>query len=162
MNKKGFTLIELMIVVAIIGILAAIAIPDFLKFQAKAKQAEAKTNLGAIFTTQVAYYGENSTYAGRIGGNGVAPDIGSCFKDMGWSPEGDTLYTYHCGNGQTSSIIPTKPKISATDCVTTSAETTQDEFTACASGNVDRDTNVDSWTTRDNKELRNDQNDVSE
>src|SRR3989304_2210661 len=63
-NKKGFTLIELMIVVAIIGILAAIAIPDFLKFQAKAKQSEAKQNLGAIFTTQVAYFGENNTFGG--------------------------------------------------------------------------------------------------
>jgi len=49
-GKKGFTLIELMIVVAIIGILAAIAIPNFLKFQAKSKQSEAKSNLGAIFT----------------------------------------------------------------------------------------------------------------
>ena len=49
-GKKGFTLIELMIVVAIIGILAAIAIPNFLQFQAKSKQSEAKSNLGAIFT----------------------------------------------------------------------------------------------------------------
>ncbi|WP_414645174.1 type IV pilin protein, partial [Candidatus Deferrimicrobium sp.] len=49
-GKKGFTLIELMIVVAIIGILAAIAIPNFLRFQAKSKQSEAKTNLGGIFT----------------------------------------------------------------------------------------------------------------
>ncbi len=52
-SKKGFTLIELMIVVAIIGILAAIAIPNFLKFQAKSKQSEAKSNLGAIFTGQI-------------------------------------------------------------------------------------------------------------
>ena len=48
LRKRGFTLIELMIVVAIIGILAAIAIPNFIKFQAKSKQSEAKTNLKAI------------------------------------------------------------------------------------------------------------------
>ena len=56
-SKKGFTLIELMIVVAIIGILAAIAIPNFLRFQAKSKQSEAKTNLGGIFTAEIAYFG---------------------------------------------------------------------------------------------------------
>ncbi|MBI3179248.1 MAG: prepilin-type N-terminal cleavage/methylation domain-containing protein, partial [Deltaproteobacteria bacterium] len=48
--SRGFTLIELMIVVAIIGILALIAIPNFMKFQAKAKQSEAKTNLKAYYT----------------------------------------------------------------------------------------------------------------
>ncbi len=61
-NENGFTLIELMIVVAIIGILAAIAIPNFMNYQCKAKQAEAKSNLGNIRTMEEAYFAENDTY----------------------------------------------------------------------------------------------------
>jgi type IV pilus assembly protein PilA len=47
-TRFAFTLIELMITVAIIGLLAAIAIPNFLRIQLKAKSSEAKSNLAAI------------------------------------------------------------------------------------------------------------------
>jgi type IV pilus assembly protein PilA len=85
-KDEGFTLIELMIVVAIIGILAAIAIPNFLRYQAKTKQSEAKTNLGSIFTSQVTYFGEEDTYAGTVG-------------NLGWAPEGTTRYAYSVTTG---------------------------------------------------------------
>jgi len=59
-NPKGFSLTELMIVVAIIGILATLAIPKFLQYQAKAKQTEAKANLVALHTSEIAYFAENN------------------------------------------------------------------------------------------------------
>ena len=70
-GQKGFTLIELMIVVAIIGILAAIAIPNFLQYQMKSRQSEAKTNLQAIKTSEVAFQAERGCYIG-IAAEGVA------------------------------------------------------------------------------------------
>jgi type IV pilus assembly protein PilA len=63
-KQEGFTLIELMIVVAIIGILAAIAIPNFLTYQLKSRQSEAKVNLGAIKTSLIAFQAERGCYIG--------------------------------------------------------------------------------------------------
>lgn len=75
--QRGFTLIELMIVVAIIGILAAIAIPNFIRFQARSKQSEAKTNLKAIFTGQRSFFGERDTYSAVAANIGFSPERGN-------------------------------------------------------------------------------------
>ena len=61
-GKKGFTLIELLIVIAIIGILAAIAIPTYLSYVNRAKDSEAQTNLGAVFTDETAFSATNSIF----------------------------------------------------------------------------------------------------
>lgn len=63
-RQAGFTLIELMIVVAILGVLVAIAIPVYQSHMVKSKQSEARTTLGAVYTNQVLYQSENGTYGG--------------------------------------------------------------------------------------------------
>ncbi len=60
-NKKGFTLIELMIVIAIIGILAAIAIPQFTAYKKRGYNASAKSDLKNIYTAAQAYFGDHPT-----------------------------------------------------------------------------------------------------
>jgi len=65
-DSKGFTLIELMIVVAIIGILAAVAIPQYQNFTRKSKASEAKVILDAIITSEGAYYAEQDTVTASL------------------------------------------------------------------------------------------------
>lgn len=81
---RGFTLVELMVVVAIIGLLAALAIPNFIRFQARSKQAEAKTSLKAIFSGQKSYYGEYDRYSTLAGDVAFAPERGNRYSyDLG-------------------------------------------------------------------------------
>lgn len=144
-RDEGFTLIELMIVVAIIGILAAIAIPNFLAYQARAKQSEAKSNLAAIHTGETAYFAENNEYIDNFGA-------------IGFSVTGQTQrYSYELG---ADDLEPADP-ISPAACNTTGEDAvTATAFTAGATGNIDGDDDCDVWTIDDGKNLTNTSNDV--
>ncbi len=65
-NQKGFTLIELMIVIAIIGILAAIAIPQFSAYRKRSYNSAAQSDLKNMTTAQEAYFVDNETYTGTV------------------------------------------------------------------------------------------------
>ena len=126
LNREGFTLVELMIVVAIIGILAAIAIPNFLEFRLKAKTSEAKSNLGAIRTAELAYFSEWNYFVadqpltpvnGRAGNDRKIPwDYGTHFSIIGFAAEQAVFYSYAL-----DSVVPGAPFVAQSVGLTMSA-----------------------------------------
>jgi len=155
-RREGFTLIELMIVVAIIGILAAIAIPNFIKFQLRSKAGESKVNLAAIRTAEESYYAEAGTYVDQPPAPAAfAPGVkipfgvvcppppippfasgmdGACW--IGWAPEGDVYYAYQIVGG-----VGAAPNTA----ISPSTRSIANSFYASAAADIDQDTNVNSW-----------------
>ena len=88
-NRRGFTLIELMIVIAIIAFLSMISVPSLMKFLAKAKRAEAYIHLRMLANAQKAYFAEFGRYTKNLG----------CIEGLGWKPEGMVNYTYGFSDG---------------------------------------------------------------
>jgi prepilin-type N-terminal cleavage/methylation domain-containing protein len=101
-GRAGFTVLELMIVVMIIGALAAVGIPLFLRYQLKTRSAEGKTNLGAIRVLEQAHFSEFEAYLPAlpeppaIPGGAPAPfdAVTSDFADLGFAPEGRVYFSY--------------------------------------------------------------------
>jgi type IV pilus assembly protein PilA len=127
-HANGFTLIELMIVVAIIGILASIAIPNFLMFQLRSKTSEAKTNLAAIRTAEEGHFAEFGMYVSAAP-HPAAPTTSrqawtlpaAGFDTMGWAPEGNVFFMY--------TVVSPAPR----------------EWAASAIGNLDGDLNLSAF-----------------
>ncbi|MFK7873563.1 MAG: type IV pilin protein [Oligoflexales bacterium] len=107
-NQAGFSLVELMIVVAIIGLLATIAVPRFEIFRAKARQVEAKNNLSHVYTLQHSFFGDNEEFATMPTTGTVDGSCSNVTNDLGFylSPcngtETTIRYAYaSTGNGNT-------------------------------------------------------------
>jgi len=130
-TRKGFTLIELMIVVAIIGILAAIAIPNFLQFQLRSKTGEAKTNLAAIRTAEEGYFAEFGSYVDAAATPGAAGTTTkqfwtggglADFDALGWSPEGEVFFQYQVTAAATGAVSYTVEALGNLDGNTTTSD----------------------------------------
>ena len=178
-SQKGFSLIELMVVVAIMAILVTIAVPNFQRFQMKAKQQEAKSNLTALYTAQKAFHAEWSQYYGD-------------FRDIGYNPEGNLRYRISNGAGGVNSppaavysfsggagadaapvlfssllyCANTVVGVNCTDVGTYARNPTNmvppqaNNFTASAASNLDGDPVIDNWTIDQTKTFRNTQSDL--
>jgi len=107
-NQKGFTLIELMIVIAIIGILAAIAIPQFSAYRKRSYNAAAQSDLRNAATAQEAYYVDNETYSSNynrlIGTYGLYLSEKVYFKSVSADVTSYTMMSYHSSGDKTYSI----------------------------------------------------------
>jgi type IV pilus assembly protein PilA len=105
-SQKGFTLIELMIVVVIIGILAALAIPRFMRATTKSKQSEAKQILKQIYTMQQTYRQQNDIYwdpAGAVAGSATQ----NAFAALGVEVGPTARYSYSVGGVTATAFLAT-------------------------------------------------------
>lgn len=94
-NNSGFTLVELMVVVAMVGVLSAIALPNYYHFMAKARQAEAKIQLAAAYTAERAFAVENGSYTLCLWQAGYVPESSNRFYLVGTSVYNHTFL--NCG-----------------------------------------------------------------
>lgn len=153
----GFTLIELMMVIAILAVLAMVAVPTGMRFLAKSKRAEAYVNLHSIYAAQKAYFAEHGKFSDVLNGSG----------GIGWQPEGYTggganekfYYTYGIGSGHEGQNYFTG-KLGAQATFLSQAFVDEKEFLILAAADIDGDGRLDILAVDHNNNIRILQDDI--
>lgn len=141
MKKYGFSLIELMVVIAIIAFFSMIAIPNFNQFLAKAKRTEAYMNLHALYAAEKAYWAEHGTYSDALMGE----------NSIGWKPEGNFYYTYGFVGSEGRNNFIGKLKTPSSHLSISKAN--KDGFIAVATADIDNDGTADIITIDENNNI---------
>jgi len=143
-SRRQLPVEEWLIVVAILGIVSALAIPNFLRYQAQSRQSEARTNLSAIYVSETTYYGEQTVF-----GN---------FTQIGYALAGtQNRYAYRVGPGTTVNVDLLLPGVGVDmgqNPIVPSGITVVPipGFTAVATANLDGDLVMDAWHVNDIKQ----------
>jgi type IV pilus assembly protein PilE len=128
-RSKGFSLIELMVVVAIVGVLASVAFPSFMNSIRKSRRSDALIALGAAQQSQERYRLSHSTYGGTASAIGISGNSEAGLYTIAISGNTGTDYVL------TASAVSSKSQASDTDCtsitITKSGATTTNAPTAC-------------------------------
>jgi len=149
-QKKGFTLVELMVVVAIIALLSLIALPKYWRFHAKAKRAEVYLNLSSLHTAEKLYWAEHNKYSDKILGQ----------DGIGWQPEGSANYTY--GFAGSPNVNYVAGKLGKDIQALGQANAGVQGFTAVAVADIDGDGKPDVITINENREIKIIQDDLND
>ncbi len=137
MVRRGFSLIEVMVVIAIIAFFAVIALPNFMSFLAKAKRSEAHMQLRALYMLEKAYFAEHGVYTDKLQGP----------QSLNWKPEGSVSYTYGFPG---SSVVGA---LGAPASALSGAGMSGQGFTIAAAADIDNDGDFDVLTINEKGEI---------
>lgn len=149
--KFGFSLIELMVVVAIIAFLAMISVPSFTKYLAKAKRAEVFMQLSSLYAAQKAYWAEHGHYSTQLSGQ----------DSVGWQPAGYAgggsgekfYYTYGFSGSEGQNYCT--GKLGTPSSYFSGAYADENGFLAYAAGDVSKSGIPDIWSVDQNNNIVN-------